>query len=227
MATAKQKNATVRPRTKGDITRERIRAAVIRLVSRHGLNAVTLQSICAEADITHGGFYFHFTCKEDAMIDVATEWIASFKTRVLEAPEYDDFYAEIHYMILTYVRGYIRNIEVTRLVYSLDPAYPEVRSTFSRYQRRWWARLETLFERTRKARGLPTGMEPWIAHAMTSALEGVCVDTFLTRQQELVALGASPEEVAERVAVIWHRSVTGTDPEARKLGVFRTGAAAR
>ncbi len=221
MAIAKSKRTPARPKTKGDITRQRIRAAVIRLVSRHGVNGVTLQAICEEANITHGGFYFHFAGKEEAMIDVAAEWIAAFKTKVLESPEYDDFYAEIHYMILTYVRGYISNIEVTRLVYALDPAYPDVRAAFSRYQRRWWVRLETLFTRTRQSMGLPAGMELWIAHAMTSALEGVCVDAFLTRQQELAALNASPEEIAERMAVIWHRAVTGADPEARKLALVR------
>ncbi|MDX2238695.1 MAG: TetR/AcrR family transcriptional regulator [Hyphomonadaceae bacterium] len=217
----KQKRAAPRAKTKGDITRERIRAAVIRLVSRHGVNAVTLLAICEEADITHGGFYFHFASKEEAMIDVASEWIASFKTKVLETPEFDDFYAEIHHMILTYIRGYIANIEVTKLVYALDPAYPEVRAAFSRYQRKWWARLEAMFAAARKARGLPTGMELWIAHAMTSALEGVCVDAFLARQQELTAHNPTPEGAAECMAVIWHRAVTGADPDPRKLPLTR------
>ena len=120
----------LRPK-KGDITRERIREAVIRLVSKHGVSGVVLHDICREAGITHGGFYFHFANKEEAMIDVAQEWMTDFKNRVLETPYLDDFYDEIFQMIVVYIRGYIEKIQVTRLVYELDPKYEEVRRTFA------------------------------------------------------------------------------------------------
>src|ERR1041385_7479344 len=111
-----------RPR-KGDMTKERIREAVIRLVSRHGVSGVILHDICHEAGITHGGFYFHFQNKEEAMIDVAQEWMTNLKNRVLETPYLDDFYDESYQMILAYIRGYNQKIQVTRLVYELDPKY--------------------------------------------------------------------------------------------------------
>jgi len=202
---------------KGDVTRERIREAVIRLVSRHGVSAVVLHDICREAGITHGGFYFHFQNKEEAMLDVAQEWMTQFKSRVLATPYLDDFYDEIYEMILTYIRGYIEKIEVTRLVYELDPKYLELRHTFTINQRRWWARLEELFTRTRQRMGLSVGMETWITQAMTASLEGVCVNTYLVGLPELVRDTVVPEQVAERQAIIWHRAVLGRDPDAAKL----------
>lgn len=202
---------------KGDVTKERIREAVVRLVSRHGVSGVVLHDICREAGITHGGFYFHFQNKEEAMLDVAQEWMTNFKNRVLETPYMDDFYDEAYQMILAYVRGYIQKIQVTRLVYELDPKYQEVRHTFTINQRRWWARLDELFTRTRKKMGLPIGMETWITQALTASLEGICVNTYLVSLPELVQDTIEPEEVAERQAIIWHRAVLGRDPDPLKL----------
>lgn len=222
---AKKKKAVAGSRlTKGGATRERIREAVIRLVSRRGLNSIILQDICDEAGITHGGFYFHFSRKEDAMLDVAKEWAENFKKKVLETPYLDDFYEEIYQMILTYIVGYTESIAVTRLVYSLDPNYEELRATYGRYQKRWWARLEELFIRTRRRAGLANGMEIWIVHAMTAALEGVCVNAYLLAPSNLPDDGADHERTAERVAVIWHRAVLGADPDTKRLKLVRAKA---
>jgi len=211
---------------KGDVTRERIREAVIRLVSKHGVSGVVLHDICREAGITHGGFYFHFDNKEEAMLDVAQEWMTNFKGRVLATPYFDDFYDEIYQMIVVYIRGYIEKIEVTRLVYELDPKYVEVRRTFTVNQRRWWARLDELFTRTRQKAGLPTGMETWITQALTASLEGICINTYLVGLPELVQDTVEPEEVAERQAVIWHRTVLARDPDPDKLQFVREKAVA-
>lgn len=215
----------MRPK-KGDITRERIREAVVRLVSRHGVSGVVLHDICREAGITHGGFYFHFENKEEAMLDVAQEWMTDFKSRVLATPYLDDFYDEIYQMIVVYIRGYIEKIQVTRLVYELDPKYEEVRRTFTVNQRRWWARLDELFTRTRQKAGLPTGMETWITQALTASLEGVCVNTYLVGLPELVQDTVDPAEVAERLAIIWHRTVLARDPDPAKLQFLRARAVA-
>jgi AcrR family transcriptional regulator len=203
--------------TKGDVTRERIRAAVVKLVSKHGLNNVILQDICEEAKITHGGFYFHFSRKEEAMVDVAREWIKNFKMRVVNTPASEDFYDELYGMILNYVEGYIERIEVTRLVYALDPTFEEIKKAFVTYQTLWWDRLQELFERVRRDANLPNGMELCIVHSLTAALEGICVDTYLSRLSMLTATTKSPLQLAERMAVIWHRAVLGRDPDPAKL----------
>ena len=208
------------------MTKERIREAVIRLVSRHGVSGVVLHDICHEAGITHGGFYFHFQNKEEAMIDVAQEWMTNLKNRVLETPYLDDFYDESYQMILAYIRGYNQKIQVTRLVYELDPKYQALRDTFTINQRRWWARLDELFARARKKLNLPLGMETWITHALTASLEGICVNTYLVSLPELVHDTVVPEEVAERQAIIWHRAVLGRDPDPSKLQFVRAKAVA-
>lgn len=203
--------------SKGEATRDRIREAVIHLVSRHGVAKIGLHDICEEAGITHGGFYFHFRNKEDAMVDVATHWISKFKQSVLDVPAADDLYEELFAIIVAYLEGYTRRIELTRLVYELDPRHPEVREAFSAYQTKWWSRLAALAARHRKAEGLPAGGEHWIAQSLTAALEGVCVHTYLVGLRQLVADGIEPDVVAGRMSVIWFRIIMGRDPAPAKV----------
>lgn len=202
--------------SKGEATRDRIREAVVQLVSRYGVSKIGLHDICEEAGITHGGFYFHFRNKEDAMVDVATHWISEFKQSVLDVPASEDLHEELFAMIVAYLEGYTRRLELTRLVYELDPLHPEVRDAFSAYQTRWWSRLAALAARHRKASGLSTGGEHWIAQCLTASLEGVCVHTYLVGLKELVADGTQPDVMADRMSVLWFRMIMGRDPNAQK-----------
>lgn len=55
-------------------TRERIVEAARILFNRHGYDRVTIDQVMSEAQLTRGGFYSHFSCKEDLF----AEAVASF-----------------------------------------------------------------------------------------------------------------------------------------------------
>lgn len=57
---------------KGKLTRERIVTVAAELFRKHGFHNTSLSQILEEAELTKGGFYFHFKSKEalgDAVID--------------------------------------------------------------------------------------------------------------------------------------------------------------
>jgi TetR/AcrR family transcriptional regulator, transcriptional repressor for nem operon len=51
-------------------TRERIVEGARRLINRHGFTGVSIDEIMAEAGLTRGGFYNHFTTKEELYAEV-------------------------------------------------------------------------------------------------------------------------------------------------------------
>ncbi|HEY1837375.1 MAG: TetR/AcrR family transcriptional regulator [Rhizomicrobium sp.] len=53
---------------KGERTRARIRSAFCELLAHKSFAAITISDICRTADITVGGFYFHFP-NQDALLD--------------------------------------------------------------------------------------------------------------------------------------------------------------
>lgn len=62
----------VKPRTKGEQTRERIVRAAARAIRRHGYAGVGVAQVMKDAGLTHGGFYAHFYSR-DAMLAAAAE----------------------------------------------------------------------------------------------------------------------------------------------------------
>src|SRR5712691_5049506 len=57
-------------------TRERIVESARRLFNRHGFTGVSIDEIMAEAGLTRGGFYNHFSTKEDLYAEVVTQVLA-------------------------------------------------------------------------------------------------------------------------------------------------------
>lgn len=56
-------------------TRERIVEAARVLFNRHGYDRVTIDQVMAEAGLTRGGFYAHFSCKEDLFAEAMASFL--------------------------------------------------------------------------------------------------------------------------------------------------------
>ena len=56
-------------------TRERILEAARILFNRHGYDRVTIDHVMAEANLTRGGFYAHFICKEDLFAEAMASFL--------------------------------------------------------------------------------------------------------------------------------------------------------
>jgi TetR/AcrR family transcriptional repressor of nem operon len=74
-----------------DETRERILAAASRLFREHGIAAVGLATIMAEADLTVGTFYTHFKSKEALVRDALLRSLAARHHELAAAVERGDF----------------------------------------------------------------------------------------------------------------------------------------
>ena len=73
---------------KGKLTRERIVKVAAELFRKNGFHNTSLSKILKEAQLTKGGFYFHFKSKEelgDAVIDYISEfWVHNVLEKVAE-----------------------------------------------------------------------------------------------------------------------------------------------
>ncbi len=77
-------------------TREALVRAATELFSKQGLDAPSLDAICARAGFTRGAFYVHFADREELIAAVMESATASFLTRILAERGPDlDLYAII------------------------------------------------------------------------------------------------------------------------------------
>ena len=63
-------------------TREKIVDSAWRLFNRHGFAGVSIDEIMAEAGLTRGGFYNHFSTKDELYAEVVTHALSSRKEQV-------------------------------------------------------------------------------------------------------------------------------------------------
>jgi AcrR family transcriptional regulator len=62
---------------KGERTRQRIKAAFAELLEGKTFASVTIADICRTADITVGGFYFHFASQEELLDEAMAEYVTA------------------------------------------------------------------------------------------------------------------------------------------------------
>lgn len=60
---------------KGERTRARVKTALCELLARKSFAAITISDICRTADITVGGFYFHFANQDALLNEVMWEYV--------------------------------------------------------------------------------------------------------------------------------------------------------
>ena len=90
-ATAATEPCTLRERKKQQ-TRQALHDAALTLVSAHGLDGVTVEQICADADVSPRTFFNYFTSKAHAALgldtvevpDSAAEWFADADGRLVD-----------------------------------------------------------------------------------------------------------------------------------------------
>jgi AcrR family transcriptional regulator len=70
-------------------TRKRIVQSARRLFNRNGFAEVTIAEIMGEAGLTHGGFYKHFSAKEDVYQEAVLEFICADRPEPWQARHID------------------------------------------------------------------------------------------------------------------------------------------
>jgi TetR/AcrR family transcriptional repressor of nem operon len=88
-------------REKAAESRARIVETAARLFREKGFDGVGLDTIMREAGLTHGGFYGHFTCKEDLAAEAlahALEQSAGWQSRYTNVADFvSDYLSESHF----------------------------------------------------------------------------------------------------------------------------------
>lgn len=76
-------------------TRAALRAAAVRLYRLHGPDAVTVEDICAEVQVSPRTFFNYFNAKDEALFGLDQEQTEELATSVAERPAHEDTLAAV------------------------------------------------------------------------------------------------------------------------------------
>src|SRR3954471_17885396 len=76
-------------------TRDNLLDAAAKVVHRDGAQALTLDAVAAEAEVSKGGLLYHFKSKNDLVEAMVERWMKEFRQEIAEADPH-------------FVRGYVK-----------------------------------------------------------------------------------------------------------------------
>lgn len=155
------------PSTKGARTRSRVKSSVAALLNRKSYAKITMADVCAEANITVGGFYFHFKSHEEVVRELVAEFIGALGTR-LNGPVEGSIEAGLHALCTTTAELFAGEPGVARAFCQLIRSDRFEAERWRRAYDKAATRLATLFlegGRVENARDAP-----FLAHALITTI---------------------------------------------------------
>ena len=106
--------AIPRSRSKGELTRERIKLGFIKALDSKSHLKITIDDICQNADITVGGFYFHFKNQQALLDEVVSDYITALVARLDAAVDENDLELSVTGIIDAFLSAYSEQEGLTR-----------------------------------------------------------------------------------------------------------------
>lgn len=105
-------------------TRRALRAAALRLVAEHGLDAVTTDQVAAAADVSPRTFFNYFTSKEDALVGNDPDLPGALVRELAERPAGEEVLDSLRAVFVSYAETVSIDQEMWRLRKQVIDANP-------------------------------------------------------------------------------------------------------
>ena len=201
------------PKQKGLRTRQRIKIATAKMLTREGYHAMRVADITAAARLAEGSFYVYFTDKTDAALTVLTELLTGFLALDLEPKTGDkrEPFEAIRASNRRWIAVCRANAGLMRCILQLGDEDPELAKLAQRTNRQWFERIAAGTARRRGTNGGKSGKR---AGLLAAYLLGGLMDELVRKliiypdrrlHELLVELKASDDDVADAASVVWLR----------------------
>lgn len=217
MSTATSRQST--RRAKGELARERLKAAAIAVLDRVGYHQLRIKDVTAEAGVAAGLFHHYYSDLRSLVEELLEEYIAhSEATGEIERDVgKGDWFNRLRSHYRFAVRNHAEHPGIMRCIYQFcadDPVFRE------RWKASYYKRLQLLvdvfpyvFPESR--------LSPHEIRLVVYGLSGIGQDLlreyFIEREPSLLALDLSQEELAEWLAVLQYRGLFACNPPVEQL----------
>jgi AcrR family transcriptional regulator len=201
--------------SKGARTRQNIKDAILELIGERETPDITLEELCARTGLTVGAFYFHFPSKEAAIREIVVDRLRSYFLAVTDMPPQSSLFAEVYAIISHKLAVLHENPAAFRLPYQIIPTNWDVYAAWLQARSSLIERLASTIARARGRAQHADGQDHLAAQFLMAGLEGFLENAFFGQDEMMKKLDLRSAVLARDLAVLWHKAVTGAEPEPR------------
>jgi AcrR family transcriptional regulator len=201
--------------TKGARTREITKDAILELIAEHGSPDFKLEEVCARTGLTVGAFYFHFESKEAAIREIVIDRLRSYFQNIVEMPPQSFLFAEIYAIVSHKLAVLQENPAAFRLPYQIIPTNWDVYTAWLQARSALIERLASTIARSRGHAQRVDGQDHLAAQFLMAGLEGFLENAFFGQDPMMKKIDLRATNLARDLAALWHKAVTGAEPEPR------------
>ena len=201
--------------SKGARTRQIIKDAILVLIGERETPDIKLEDVCARTGLTVGAFYFHFPSKEAAIREIVIDRLRSYFLAITEMPPKSSLFAEIHAIISHKLAVLLENPAAFRLPYQIIPTDWDVYVAWLQARGSLIERLASQIARARGHTQRANGQDHLAAQFLMAGLEGFLENAFFGQDEMMKKLDLRSPALARDLAILWHKAVTGAEPDSR------------
>lgn len=132
---------------KGERTKDRLKAATVRLLGEVGYRDLRVTDINARAGVSNALFYVYFQNKEVISLEVMTDYLVYLETFRARAPIATSIEQSIYYGNLRYAEMFKANAGLMRCLFQLTDEFPPFAKIWHSWNERWCDRVLRSLER--------------------------------------------------------------------------------
>ncbi|HAN27733.1 MAG TPA: hypothetical protein DCP75_08460 [Haliea salexigens] len=206
-------------RPKGELARERLKAAAVSLLDRVGYHQLRVKDITAEAGVAAGLFHHYYNGLEALIDEILEDHIAAFEAT--EQIERDvskgDWFSRLrsHYRVA--VHAHAAHPGIMRCIDQFCVDDPAFRARWQASYNRRLKLLAAVFPYVFPNSDLNEHEVNLVVHALSGIGQEVLRTRYIERNADLLALGLSEDELAEWLAALFYRGLFACNPPRRVL----------
>lgn len=156
----------MKPSKASSITRDTLLRAASQVIISNGIEALTLNAVAQQAEVSKGGLLYHFPNKNALIVGLGEQLIRDFELTLQAEFDQDTQPGAPGQWIRAYVRSTLRTSErslalIARLSSVLSEMPVELLQSVKAYEARWYERLES------------DGLDPIQATIIQLAVDGI------------------------------------------------------
>ena len=203
-------------KTKGDRTRDRLLVATIRILEDEGSGIPRIADICKQARVSVGTFYLYFQSSDEIVHDILSGWVDTINGHAPPAEGYEDAYDAMYVACKRLIELYAANPGLMQCLWRLRDRNAEFAKIWERNNLTWYRGVKTAILDFSDTSALQDDNYTLSFYIISSMMDEFLRTLFVSRDPDLHRTiqdtSISTDEMADYLAVTWHRMLYGCDP---------------